>query len=64
MAAYFKWVSKNWFPLWAVLTLCGTLAKGSIILFAPESPRWLVAKGRQEDAVRSLNTIAAFNLSS
>ena len=64
MAAYFKWVSKNWFPLWGVLTLSGALAKASIILFAPESPRWLVAKGRHEDAVRSLNTIAAFNLSS
>ena len=63
MAVYFTFVSKDWFYFCLVTTFIALTAGVIVISFAPDSPRWLVAKGRQEDAVRALNKIAAYNFS-
>ena len=63
MAAYFIWVSKDWYYFCLVTTFIALVAGVLVILLAPDSPRWLVAKGRQEEAVRALNKIAVYNFS-
>ena len=46
MAAYFIWVSKDWYYFCLWTTVLALVAGALLILLAPESPRWLAAKGR------------------
>lgn len=46
MANYFLWVSRDYFNLALTMTVLGAASKAFLLLLAPESPRWLVAKGR------------------
>lgn len=42
ISAYFLFVSQNWFWLFMPMTLLHTMAFIIILLFIPESPRWLI----------------------
>ena len=57
---YFKYISKNWFFLhffFFLISLFGFI----ISMFLPESPKYLIAKGKYNKARESLNTIASVN---
>ncbi len=63
VALYFKYISKDWYPLFIGSSIASTLALLGILLFAPESPKWLLVHDHKEKAVSSLNYIAKFNRS-
>lgn len=58
---YFWFVSKNW--LWIEIFACstGVLAGLSVLLFFPESPKYLVTKKRYNEARAAISMIAAYN---
>lgn len=60
ICAYFLWISKDWrflmIPTLA-LSIIGTL----FMFFQPESPRFLVSKGRYDEARKVFNLIAKRN---
>jgi len=58
---YFLYVSKNWFPLYTLMLGLGTLSLIFMLTCGTESPKWLLAKGRREDAITEFNKIARFN---
>lgn len=43
------------------MTVLGVAALLFMILFSPENPKWLLSKGRREEAISAFNKIAAFN---
>lgn len=45
--------------VWFAFALCLISFVGS--LFLPESPRWLLSQGRQQDAINAIKRIAKFN---
>ena len=45
-------------------TIWGTFAYFICILVFPESPTWLLSKGRDADAIKAFNFIARFNFTS
>jgi len=58
---YFIFVSKDWFPLIFGLTLLSTISLIIIVFILPESPIWLLNKGRTGDAIDALNKIGRIN---
>lgn len=60
---YFVYVSKNWFPLYTLMLGLGVLSLIFMLICGTESPKWLLAKGRREDAITEFNKIARTNLS-
>ncbi|TNV79680.1 hypothetical protein FGO68_gene574 [Halteria grandinella] len=59
-ALYFKYISKSWlyFQIWALLmSIVSTL----VLFKIPESPKFLIKKGRFDDARVSLLKIAGYN---
>jgi hypothetical protein len=55
LTAYFLYWDKNWFNLFLFMTVLGIAALLFMILFAPENPKWLLTKGRREEAIDALN---------
>jgi hypothetical protein len=62
--AYFAFVSKYWFDFYFVTTVWGTIAYIICLVGIPESPTWLLSKGRDADAIKAFNFIARFNFTS
>lgn len=59
---YFQYVSKNWVHL--SLFFCGLSYLALVFSFiCPESPRWLLIKGRSAEAIAELNKIGRMNRS-
>ena len=54
-------ISKNWYPLCFSMTLLSTVAYVGAMALVPESPVWLLFKGRRTDAIKNLNWIAKVN---
>ena len=63
LTMYFLYLDKNWFNLFLVLTVLGTASLLFMLLVAPENPKWLLAKGRRDEAISAFNKIASFNRS-
>lgn len=63
MIFYFLFVSKDWFGLFLVMTLLGGVAHCFMLACAPESPKWLLAQGRRQEAIAAFNHIARWNRS-
>lgn len=61
ICTYFLLISRDWFPLMLFMTALSTLAFIAIIFFLPESPSWLLSKGRIADAVQVFNYIGRVN---
>ncbi len=55
IALYFTFVSKNWFPIYFMTTSSGALALAFMTFVSPNSPKWLLAKGRKEEAIEAYN---------
>ena len=61
LCLYFVLASREWFPIMMVTTLLSTLALLILIVVLPESPIWLLQKGRQQEAIDALNLIGWIN---
>lgn len=61
IALYFLNISKNWFPLYLTMTSLGAVSLAFMILVSPNSPRWLLAKSKTQEAIEAFNFIARFN---
>lgn len=48
-------------PLVLVMTIIAAFALIFAVFFIPESPSWLLAQGRNNEAIDSFNAIAKFN---
>lgn len=51
----------NWFPLFMTFYVLAAVGFVGVILFCPESPKWLLLQGRQKEAIRVLNYMASVN---
>ena len=58
---YFLLISRDWLPLYLSMTILNTVGLLLSIFFIPESPHWLLSKGRVSEAIDSFNAIARFN---
>jgi hypothetical protein len=61
--SYFVLLSREWFYLYFTMTLLGTVSYLIIVLFVPESPKWLLLHKKPHDAVDSFNFISKINCS-
>ena len=59
-ALYFKFMSKNWYPFEILGLIMAGISLFSMI-FIPESPRWLIAKGHYKEALKVYKKIARVN---
>jgi hypothetical protein len=60
---YFQFISREWYGLYLTMTIIGTISYFILVLVIPESPRWLLVQGREQDAIKAFNTIAKLNFS-
>jgi Sugar (and other) transporter len=58
---FYLFLSKNWFYLCFGFTVVGAVSHFYMIVCAPESPKWLLAKNRRLEAVSAFNQIAKLN---
>ncbi len=58
---YFKSVSKHWRYLFDFMVIVGITSFCILIFFVPESPKWLLLRGKQSEAIVVFNKIAAIN---
>lgn len=47
IALYFMFISKEWFYLYLTMTSLGAASLAFMLVASPDSPRWLLAKGRK-----------------
>ena len=60
---FYLLVSREWFPIYTANLILSFIAF-FLAFICPESPRWLLYNGRQDDAIEALNYMAKFNGSS
>lgn len=60
---YFLHVSKHWFQLCFWMSVLGTVSLLFMVFCAPESPKWLLTKGKRVEAIAAFNQIAKINRS-
>ena len=60
---YYLYWNKNWYYLCFAFTLIGAVSHVFMILFAPESPKWLLANNRKPEAISAFNRIGKLNFS-
>ena len=58
---YFLVISRNWFPLFMMMTVVGTIALLVLVFVVPESPANSLHKGRVGEAIEALNLIGRIN---
>jgi hypothetical protein len=58
---YILHVSRNWWYILAAYTFLGFIAWTIILIFGPESPKWMMMDGRSFDCKKQLEKIARFN---
>ena len=58
---YFLFISRDWFPLMMTMTVLGTIALLVLVFVLPESPAYLISKGKTGEAIEALNFIGRVN---
>lgn len=58
---YFQFISREWFWLYLVMTVLASMSFLILMVFVPESPRWLLGQGREKEAIDVFNEIAKIN---
>jgi hypothetical protein len=58
---YYLYWNKNWFNLCFWMTVIGGVSHFYMVIFAPESPKWLLVKNRRVEAVAAFNRIGKLN---
>jgi MFS family permease len=61
LTLYFLYWDKNWYGIFLFMTVMGLVALLFMIFVSPENPKWLLAKGRREEAICAFNKIASIN---
>lgn len=61
LTLYFLYWDKSWFNLCLFMTVLGTACHCFMIFCAPDSPKWLLAQGKREDAIIAFNKIGKYN---
>jgi MFS family permease len=61
LSLYFLHVDKSWYGIFLGMTILGLVALLFMILVSPENPKWLLAKGKREEAINAFNKIAKIN---
>jgi hypothetical protein len=61
LCTYFMLVSRDWFWIYFYMTCVGSLSYLGVMLFMPESPKWLLFTGNESKAISNLNYIAKVN---
>lgn len=60
-SVYFLFISRDWLYLYLFLAVLATICQITLLLVVPESPKWLLIKGKRNEAIAALNRIAVFN---
>ena len=63
IALYFLTVSRYWLGILLVQTVLSALALLYVLAMCPESPKWLLSKGKRQEAIVCLNRVAEVNKS-
>jgi len=58
---YLLTISRDWMPLMILMAILAVFANIFALIFIPESPAWLLAQGRDDEAIDAFNAIAKFN---
>ena len=58
---YFLLISRNWFPIMLVCVIMSILSWICCLFLLPESPGWLLAQGRTQEAIAVFNLIGRVN---
>jgi Sugar (and other) transporter len=61
LSVYFMFCNKHWFNICLIMSCSGLVAHVFMQTIVPDSPRWLLSKGKREEAIAALNTIARIN---
>ena len=61
LCLYFKFVSKEWSYLFYLLEVLGVLSYVTLMVWVPDSPKWLLLNGRKKEAIAAFNTMAIVN---
>lgn len=61
ITVYFTYVSKDYYPLFFWIIVAATVAHLFLMIWTPESPKFLLAKGRRQDAIKAFNQIGKMN---
>ena len=61
ICSYFLFIDNHWFPLMMGMTILNTISLIYCFFVMPESPHWLLTKGKVSEAIDAFNTIARFN---
>jgi hypothetical protein len=61
LALYFKYLSRDWFPLFLTVTVLGLIALLFMLVVVPDNTKWLLIEGRREEAISAFNKIAKIN---
>ena len=55
---YYLYVNKDWYYLCFFFTVIGAISHFYMIIFAPESPKWLLANNRRLEGISAFNRVA------
>ena len=58
---FWLFVERDWFPLFFGTVAVSALAYTVVLIVSLESPKWLLMRGRTDEAIKVLNYIAWFN---
>lgn len=61
MVLYFLFISRDWFALFLFQTTLGVAAICFVLVYCPESPKWLISVGQKDKAIKVYNFIAKQN---
>lgn len=60
-AFWLVFINKSWWSFFLSFTLLSTVSFVVLMMFAPESPKWLLILDRKEEAIKAFNQIGHIN---